>query len=173
MTKLPVLLAVSLLLGRSIVLFAAPPTENTGDVASGVFHVGGAPAMFAFRVDPWSEGVHQIRGIGRASFEGTAPADVYFEILGTYRPDQGHETRGVLLYRDAQSMAAVPWNGAYNVKQKSLQWNASVGDRKLPLPEVRAFATQAGALPGRRPSDCFPNGPSNPPTVVFQTKTAI
>lgn len=144
MTKLPALLVVSFLVGRSTVLIAAPPTLEKADVASGVFHVGGPEAMFTFRVDPWSEGMHQIRGIGRASFEGTEPADVFFEILGMYRPDQAHETRGVLLYRDAQTTATVPWSGAYDVKQKSLQWNAAVGDRKLPLPAVRPFTPPAG-----------------------------
>ena len=85
---------------------AAEPTS-----AEGVYALRRPETLLAFRVDPWSERMHQIRGIGRVTIDGKEPTDVYFEILGTYRPSRSHEARGVLLYRDSKSTSSIPWQG--------------------------------------------------------------
>jgi len=134
-----------LVLGHAIALVAAPPDKITAPAASGVYGASGPEAMFAFRVDPWSAGMHHVRGVGRASVEGPAAADVYFEILGTYLPDQSQRASGLLLYREGKAIASVPWQGSFDAKSDSLNWNAEVGSRSLPLPPVQSlFAKGSG-----------------------------
>jgi hypothetical protein len=123
---------------------AASPTET----ASGAFLIRSPAALFVFRVAPWSEGIQQIRGLGRVTIEADEPADVYFEILGTYRPGAAHETGGVLVYHGLETQA-VPWRGGYDAKQGRFQWTATVGERKLPLPSMTAHDATAAAKPAR------------------------
>ena len=134
--------AVALSVGITSWSAAAPPTEG----AAGTFLIRSPAALFVFRVDPWSEGIQQIRGVGRATIEADDPADVYFEILGTYRPGAEHETGGVLVYRGLETQA-VPWRGGFDAKQGQFQWTATVGERKLPLPTVAAYDAKAAAKP--------------------------
>lgn len=97
---------------------AAPPIG----AAAGLYLVEYPRALFAFRVDPWSDDLRAIRGIGRGTFGENDEFDVFFEIRGTYRPNSSHAAQGVFLYRGSDYVKHVTWKGTFDPQQNKFQW---------------------------------------------------
>ncbi len=142
-------LATSVWLGVLIASSACYPAAPPADAARGIYSVGRGGTMLAFRVDPWSEGVYQIRGLGRCTFATEEDTVVYFDIVGTYRPRQRHTAQGVFLYTHdrAGRTSSVPWSGAYDPKTQSFQWGATIDGKRQSLAAARSHPKPAATAP--------------------------
>lgn len=144
---------------------AAPPSDG----ASGVYYVRYPNGLFAFRVDPWSDDLHAVRGLGRSAIGASDDEyDLYFEILGTYRPGAAHTAQGVFLFRDGDTMWQIPWKGMYDRQLQSFEW-AMVNQGQLqrlqqagqPTEQDRAaMATRRQALDAATPDAGATTSPS-------------
>lgn len=101
------------------------------DVAAGTYYTRSPGALLAFRIDPWTEGVHAVRGLGRGTFGvENDERDLIFEIRGTYRPSAAHTAQGVFLFRDGDVIQQVPWKAMYDRRERTFQW-AMIVDGEL------------------------------------------
>ena len=101
------------------------------DVVAGTYYARSPGALLAFRIDPWTEGVHAVRGLGRGTFGAeNDERDLIFEIRGTYRPSAAHTAQGVFLFRDGDVIQQVPWKAMYDRRERTFQW-AMIVDGEL------------------------------------------
>ncbi len=142
------------------VLSAPAQADTPADSAAGVYVAGGNATWFAFRVDPWTSDLMMVRGVGRAPLATEAPTDVWFEILGTYRPGHNHAIEGLFRCRHGNNLATVPWRGSFDPKAKTFRWAGTAGDRAVALPHAGEVTTTAAP-----PVSNTPTGRERPSSI--------
>lgn len=147
--------------------FAPPAADATSPKADGIYVVGNAKATFAFGVEPWTADAYQVRGLAWFALDVDDPRDAYCLILGTYRPDQQHEARGVFLYEQPKSgqMTTLTWSGRFDPQQQSFPWTVDVAGKSHALQAAKAWTPPAADA---APSERSPPSPAGNTTGLFQ-----
>lgn len=152
----------------------AQPEQPPG-AAEGVFVVESPGALFAFRVDPWSGGVHQVRGIGRCVFQpeivpaAEGPSEVLFGIFGSYRPERDQTAEGVFVFSPPGSnrTQSVSWHGAFLPREGRFELGATVAAKDHAIGSAIPWTPpEAAAEPGAG-NPALPPAPAGimPPAV--------